>query len=75
MSENFDPTGTLELFQVDYKQETSEPRAKVKTEEKLYKLAWSGECSSLGENLGLGLLAGGLENGVISLWNPALLLQ
>ncbi len=75
MSENFDPTGTLEIFDIDYKQGVTEPRVSVKTDEKLYKLAWSGDCSSLGDNLGLGLIAGGLENGVIGLWNPSLLLQ
>lgn len=75
MSENFDPTGTLELFQVDYKQGASEPRAKIKTDEKLYKLAWSRDCSALGESLHMGLIAGGLENGVIGLWNPSRLLQ
>jgi hypothetical protein len=75
MSENFDPTGTLEIFDIDYKQGVSEPVASIKTDEKLYKLAWSSESSSLGDNLALGLIAGGLENGVINLWNPSLLLQ
>eukprot|EP01127_Copromyxa_protea_P009476 TRINITY_DN2246_c0_g1_i2.p1 TRINITY_DN2246_c0_g1~~TRINITY_DN2246_c0_g1_i2.p1 ORF type:complete len:768 (-),score=242.46 TRINITY_DN2246_c0_g1_i2:1529-3832(-) len=73
MSENFDPTGTLELFQIG-KRGLAEPTASVKTDEKLYKLAWSG-APGLNENQDLGLIAGGLENGVISLWNPSAILE
>eukprot|EP01126_Amoeba_proteus_P037653 TRINITY_DN3896_c0_g1_i6.p1 TRINITY_DN3896_c0_g1~~TRINITY_DN3896_c0_g1_i6.p1 ORF type:complete len:244 (+),score=67.16 TRINITY_DN3896_c0_g1_i6:71-733(+) len=68
MSETFDPTGTLEIFDVD-----ANPKATFKTEEKMYKLAWSGE-SSLSHS-GLGIIAGGLESGTIGLWNPSILLE
>eukprot|EP01127_Copromyxa_protea_P009478 TRINITY_DN2246_c0_g2_i1.p1 TRINITY_DN2246_c0_g2~~TRINITY_DN2246_c0_g2_i1.p1 ORF type:complete len:610 (-),score=126.11 TRINITY_DN2246_c0_g2_i1:30-1742(-) len=73
MSENFDPTGTLELYRVGKRGKLAEPTASVKTEEKLYKIAWSS--GALGEDKSLGLIAGGLENGVINLWNPSAILS
>lgn len=71
MSESFDTSGTLDIFDLSRGPECAEHRATVATEEKFFKLIWS---PATGNNP-LGLIAGGMESGVINLWNPTLTLE
>jgi protein transport protein SEC31 len=71
MSESFDTSGTLEIYDLSRGPENVEHKATVETPEKFFKLIWS---QTAGKQP-LGLIAGGMESGVINLWNPSLTLQ
>ncbi len=75
MSENFDPTGLLELYSVDFNDGEWRPFASIKTDNKVHRLAWSGEMTLRQRSLDHGILAGGMDNGNITLWNPAALIK
>lgn len=75
MSENFDPTGLLELYAVDFSADAWRPFASIKTENKMHRLAWSSEVTLRQRNLEHGILAGGMDNGNITLWNTSPLIK
>lgn len=74
MSEGFDTSGILEIFDPSQYRDTNEITNKVSyaTSEKFMKLIWSQ--AGNGKNP-LGIIAGGMESGVINLWNPQLMLE
>jgi protein transport protein SEC31 len=74
MSESFDTSGTLEIYDLSRGPENVEHKVSVDTEEKFFKLIWSQASGNTARNP-LGLIAGGMESGVINLWSPTLLLQ
>lgn len=78
MSMDFDPTGSLEIFSLDLEKPNSEMTAlaKIQTGERMQRLAWSSTGSSgSAPALKYGLIAGGLANGSVSIWNPAPMIE
>jgi protein transport protein SEC31 len=66
----FDFTSTLEIFDVRRPEETLQPIGGANCPDRFNKLVWSG-LSSLPD----GLIAGGMSNGTVTLWNPAKILS
>eukprot|EP01122_Echinamoeba_exundans_P012092 TRINITY_DN4990_c0_g1_i1.p1 TRINITY_DN4990_c0_g1~~TRINITY_DN4990_c0_g1_i1.p1 ORF type:complete len:1366 (+),score=324.58 TRINITY_DN4990_c0_g1_i1:137-4099(+) len=78
MSMDFDPTGSLEIFSLDLEKPGSEMTVlgKVETGERMQRLAWSNLGSTgAAPSLKYGLIAGGLANGAINIWNPTPLIE
>jgi protein transport protein SEC31 len=78
MSMDFDPTGSLEIFSLDLEKPGSEMTVlgKIETGERMQRLAWSNLGSTgTAPALKYGLLAGGLANGAINIWNPTALIE
>ncbi|KAJ1962794.1 protein transport protein S31 [Dipsacomyces acuminosporus] len=67
MDASFSNTSELEIFKLTAETEGAlAPVGKVEASARFQRLAWSGKI----ESYGLGVLAGGLENGDITVWNP-----
>ena len=71
---DFDTSGQLELFSTNLQKMGTEmtPLGRVQTKERLHKLVWSSHGS---QTYKYGIIAGGLANGVINVWNPAPLIE
>ncbi|KAI3629369.1 hypothetical protein MIR68_012574 [Amoeboaphelidium protococcarum] len=74
MDATFSSQTDLELFELNFKSESiaADPLAKVSAPARFNKLAWT---ASVAEGRSLGIIAGGLEDGSIDLWNPAAMIQ
>ena len=71
---SFDATASLEIFQMDLSSKTGqmEMLGSVQTPERFHRLAWGSfgaNCSSLP----LGMLAGGMVDGTVKVFDPAVL--
>jgi hypothetical protein len=71
---SFDATASLEIFQMDLSSKTGqmEMLGSVQTPERFHRLAWGSfgaNCSSLP----LGMLAGGMVDGTVKVFDPAIL--
>jgi protein transport protein SEC31 len=76
MTLEFDATGTLEIFAFSPQKINSEVKAlgKIKCNDRFHKLIW-GPIGTTTETYKYGIIAGGLSNGTIGLWNPLPLLK
>jgi len=64
----FDFTSTLEIYDIKKSEEVLSPLGSVACPDRFNKLVWS-PISNAG--LPYGLLAGGMSNGTVTIWNPA----
>ncbi|KAJ1894317.1 protein transport protein S31, partial [Kickxella alabastrina] len=73
MDATFSNTSSLELFRLSTSEDTAalEAVGKATASARFQRLAWSGKV----ESGSLGVLAGGLENGDITVWDPAKILS
>ena len=75
IDDSFETTADLEIMSVDFAPGSGKEMAvkgKVKSSERFHRLAWSG-LSSGSSALPLGILAGGMVDGSIGFWNPAII--
>ncbi|PRP76754.1 protein transport protein SEC31 isoform 1 [Planoprotostelium fungivorum] len=76
MGADFDYSAHLELFRVDMNpQEDGQPKqlqllGATSASERFHKLTWGLSGAQSGGSYSLGLLAGGLSNGSVSIWDP-----
>eukprot|EP01130_Rhizamoeba_saxonica_P016463 TRINITY_DN7616_c0_g1_i1.p1 TRINITY_DN7616_c0_g1~~TRINITY_DN7616_c0_g1_i1.p1 ORF type:complete len:923 (+),score=238.49 TRINITY_DN7616_c0_g1_i1:2870-5638(+) len=73
LSGDFDPSGTLDILSLDLTQDNQDMNVvrSVTTEEKMHTLCWG---SSNASNP-YGMIAAGLDNGVINIWNAKSLID
>jgi protein transport protein SEC31 len=76
MTFEFDATGTLEIFSFSPCEINNEMKClgKIKSSDRFHKLIW-GLTGVSTETYKYGIIAGGLSNGTIVLWNPLLLVN
>lgn len=73
IDDSFETTADLEIMAVDFAPGAGKDmqiKGAVKSNERFHRLAWSG-LSSGSTTLPLGILAGGMVDGSIGFWNPA----
>ena len=75
ISEPFEPPAHLEIFQLDLAASTKEMKClgSVQAAERFHRLAWGTKGVSDG-SLPYGLLAGGMVDGTIKVYNPAVIM-
>ncbi|KAJ1680430.1 protein transport protein S31 [Spiromyces aspiralis] len=70
MDASFSSNSELELFEVPFRSNTAEPMlrsvGKLQSKSRFYRLAWSQSI----KDRAYGLIAGGLENGQVEIWDP-----
>ena len=73
---NFDATAHLELFSLNLGSRTGEMPllGSIQTSERFHRLAWGSHGSDSGA-LSHGIIAGGMVDGSIKVFNPALIMQ
>ncbi|KAJ1922193.1 protein transport protein S31 [Mycoemilia scoparia] len=75
MDASFSSNSELELFEVPYRSENTNPNlklvGKVSSKSRFYRLAWSDALKDRTH----GLIAGGLENGLLEVWDPKSILD
>ena len=73
---SFSSSANLELFKLDFQSDDQELPllAEVPSSERVNRLTW-GKNGSGSEDFGLGLIAGGLLDGNIDIWNPLSLIR
>ncbi|KAK4285446.1 hypothetical protein QN277_002141 [Acacia crassicarpa] len=73
---SFSSSANLEIFKLDFQSDDQELPlvAEVPSSERFNRLTW-GKNSSASEDFGLGLIAGGLVDGNIDIWNPLTLIR
>ena len=74
MSDSFDASATLELFSMDLGSGSGEMSVlgSVTTSERFHRLAWG---TAGGASLPYGMLAGGMVDGTVKVFNPAAIAQ
>jgi protein transport protein SEC31 len=72
---DFDTSAYLELFSLELSKDGAEPKllGEISASERFNKLCWG--VPGLQTSFPLGLIAGGLSNGTISLWDPSKILR
>lgn len=73
---SFSSSANLEIFKLDFQSDDQELPlvAECPSSERFNRLSW-GKNSSASEGFGLGLVAGGLVDGNIDIWNPLTLIR
>ncbi|XP_028776342.1 protein transport protein SEC31 homolog B-like, partial [Neltuma alba] len=73
---SFSSSANLEIFKLDFQSDDQELPlvAEFPSSERFNRLSW-GNNSSSSEGFGLGLIAGGLVDGNIDIWNPLTLIR
>lgn len=75
IDDSFETTADLEVMSVDFSQGSGKEmqiKGAIKSNERFHRLAWSG-LSAGSTTLPLGILAGGMVDGSIGFWNPAII--
>lgn len=73
IDDSFETTADLEVMAVDFGEgKDMSVKGSVKCNERFHRLAWSGMTAG-STTLPLGILAGGMVDGSIGLWNPAII--
>ncbi|CAL4930937.1 unnamed protein product [Urochloa decumbens] len=69
---DFSSASTVELFGLDFRSDATDLPllASAPAPDRFYRLRWSRPLAPGGDSLGLGLLAGGLGDGTVAVWNP-----
>lgn len=76
IDDSFETTADLEIFAVDFSAGSPKEmpvKGSIKCNERFHRLAWGGLSGTGG--LSYGILAGGMVDGSIGLWNPAKLIK
>ena len=75
ISDSFDNTSHLELFSLDLMSSSQEMAllGSVQTNERFHRLAW-GNAGMADGSLPYGIIAGGMDDGTVKIFNPALML-
>lgn len=75
ISDSFDASASLEIFSLDLSSQTGEMPllGSVKTNERFHRLAW-GTTGIADGSLPYGIIAGGMVDGSINIFNPALMI-
>lgn len=75
IDDSFETTADLEVMSVDFAPGAGKDmqiKGAIKSNERFHRLAWSGHAAGSTE-LPLGILAGGMVDGSIGFWNPAII--
>lgn len=74
---SFSSSANLEIFKVDFQSEDWEMPVvgECSSSERFNRISWGRRPSGYAEEFALGLLAGGLADGSIGIWNPVKLMR
>jgi protein transport protein SEC31 len=77
VDEDFSSTSTLELFGLDFRSDATDLPLLVSAPapDRFHRLRWSRPLAAGAGSLSLGLLAGGLGDGTVALWNPRAIIR
>jgi protein transport protein SEC31 len=72
-SEDFDTSANLEIFSVDLFSNKKELKVlgQTKANDRFHKLCWGMSPQGMGSTFPSGILAAGLANGFLNIWDPA----
>jgi protein transport protein SEC31 len=69
---SFSASANIEIFRLDFQSDSPDLQvvACVPSPDRFNRLSWSRPAAVEGDSFSLGLLAGGLSDGTVSVWNP-----
>lgn len=77
IDDSFETTADLEILSIDFSPNSAKEmpsKGTVKSSERFHRLAWGGMSAGM-NSFPLGILAGGMVDGSIGLWNPAAIIK
>ncbi|XP_068661823.1 protein transport protein SEC31 homolog B-like isoform X1 [Aristolochia californica] len=74
---SFSSSANLEIFKLDFQSDDAELPVvgECASTERFHRLSWGGNLGSASDEFDLGLIAGGLVDGSVSVWNPLKLIS